>query len=264
MNLKKINLLVAFILFFGWCSLKAEPIEDNSFLVEEAYNQEPGVVQFINVWQKPTKTNDWTFTFINEVPVISQAHQFSYELPYSNNSSNNKSQLKDVKLNYRYEVARSEMVTSTVRLSVTLPTGNYKDGFGSGAYGYETALISSLKISDLWVQHWNFGGGIVPNSKNVSEDKADISRYFFGLSQVLLMTDNLNFMFELTGSQSQAIVSNGVTSWEQELIVSPSVRYGIDYKGWQFVPGIALPTGFGASAGQNQQLGYLSIEGKMW
>lgn len=33
----------------------AEAIEDNSFLVEEAYNQEPGVVQFINVYQKIRK-----------------------------------------------------------------------------------------------------------------------------------------------------------------------------------------------------------------
>ncbi len=48
MNFTKIFVLISCISFLSL----AEPVENNSFLVEEAYNQDPGVVQFINVYQK--------------------------------------------------------------------------------------------------------------------------------------------------------------------------------------------------------------------
>jgi hypothetical protein len=62
----------------------AKGIQDNSFLIEEAYNQEPGVVQhilnvpinFINGSCEiaPSFTQEW--------PIFSQTHQFSYTIPY--------------------------------------------------------------------------------------------------------------------------------------------------------------------------------------
>ena len=41
--------------------LNAAPIQDNSFLVEEAYNQEDGVVQHISFFQY-LPTTGWAFT----------------------------------------------------------------------------------------------------------------------------------------------------------------------------------------------------------
>src|SRR5690349_21260072 len=74
----------------------AQPIErnvdgimDNSFLVEEAYNQEAGVVQHIftaaySVDQLGGPDDKiWNLTFTQEWPVFSQTHQFSYTVPYS-------------------------------------------------------------------------------------------------------------------------------------------------------------------------------------
>ena len=60
-------------------------IEDNSFLIEEAYNQEEGVVQhiFTAAYTKSGRTHGWGFSFTQEWPVLSQTHQFSYTLPYS-------------------------------------------------------------------------------------------------------------------------------------------------------------------------------------
>ena len=52
----------------------AEGVQDNSFLIEEAYNQEPGVVQHIfNLTGSRDKMRGpddraWTFTFTQEWP----------------------------------------------------------------------------------------------------------------------------------------------------------------------------------------------------
>lgn len=242
----------------------AEPVEDNSFLVEEAYNQEPGVVQFINVWQQDEKSKDWGYTFINELPVGSQEHQFSYEIPLQHLDAIKKDQLSDVKLNYRYEMLRNDTLVTTVRASLMTPTGDYKKGFGSGQLGYEGSLITSVKVSDKWVQHWNLGASITPDAKDMAGFKADNSAYFLGFSQVYLFRDNLNFMLEVSGRTEEVTVGSDATEWSSSMIVSPSVRYAIDYKDWQYVPGLAFPIGVGPTAGQNQVLLYLSIEGKVF
>ena len=40
---------------------EAKKIQDNSFLIEEAYNQEDGVVQHIQVFQYLKKSKDWQY-----------------------------------------------------------------------------------------------------------------------------------------------------------------------------------------------------------
>src|SRR5215470_585858 len=61
----------------------AEPktIQDNSFLVEEAYNQEFGVVQHISSFIRLWESKDWAYSFTQEWPVPGDArHQLSYTL----------------------------------------------------------------------------------------------------------------------------------------------------------------------------------------
>src|SRR5438445_9821569 len=66
-----------------------EGIMDNSFLIEEAYNQEAGVVQHIfnavygvdRVFGPQEHMLNLSFT--EEFPVLSQTHQFSYTVPYT-------------------------------------------------------------------------------------------------------------------------------------------------------------------------------------
>ena len=55
-------------------------IEDNSFLIEEAYNQEPGVIQHISGFQY-MKDKTWLCTFTDEWPVSGQEHQLSVTIP---------------------------------------------------------------------------------------------------------------------------------------------------------------------------------------
>src|SRR5262245_43995826 len=63
----------------------AKGIQDNSFFIEEAYNQEPGVVQHIlNVpINFMNGSREITPSFTQEWPVFSQTHQFSYTIPYA-------------------------------------------------------------------------------------------------------------------------------------------------------------------------------------
>jgi hypothetical protein len=42
------------------------PIQDNSFLIEEAYNQEDGVIQQISTFARLTNSRDWVYTQADE------------------------------------------------------------------------------------------------------------------------------------------------------------------------------------------------------
>jgi hypothetical protein len=56
-------------------------IMDNSFLIEEAFNQEPGVVQNIATW---TRARDgWNASVTQEWPAPGVAHQLSYTVPFA-------------------------------------------------------------------------------------------------------------------------------------------------------------------------------------
>ena len=55
-----------------------EPIADNSFLIEEAYNQEAGVVQHINTFVRPDGGGAWAYSFTQEWPLRGMRNQLSY------------------------------------------------------------------------------------------------------------------------------------------------------------------------------------------
>jgi hypothetical protein len=77
--------------------LAEEPISDNSFFIEEAYNQDPGVVQHIGTFER-MRDGDWESAFTQEWPLFSQQHQLSYSVPFG------ESGLGDVALTYRYQM----------------------------------------------------------------------------------------------------------------------------------------------------------------
>src|SRR5262245_32300005 len=86
-------------------------IMDNSSFVEEAYNQEPVVVQhigtlFYNVNRRPGPDDEaWELAFTQEWPVFSQTHQFSYSVPYNFVRSGGQSVdgLGDLEVTYRFQ-----------------------------------------------------------------------------------------------------------------------------------------------------------------
>ncbi|HET6761524.1 MAG TPA: hypothetical protein VFH13_05460, partial [Gemmatimonadaceae bacterium] len=89
---------------------EAPPIEDNSFLVEEAYNQERGIVQHINTFSRATSATGWMYTFTQEWPLAGQKHQLSYTVPLArkDETSGGETGLGDVAINYRYQIGGGE------------------------------------------------------------------------------------------------------------------------------------------------------------
>ncbi|MDQ6625955.1 MAG: hypothetical protein M3Y69_07440 [Verrucomicrobiota bacterium] len=85
----------------------AEGVQENSFLIEEAYNQEAGVVEHILnvICTNDTHANPdghmWSFVFTQEWRAFSQSRRFSRTLPYSylERGGHSQSSINDILLN---------------------------------------------------------------------------------------------------------------------------------------------------------------------
>src|SRR3954463_16816233 len=77
-------------------------ITDNSFLIEEAFNQERDVFQNIFTWAR-NPHGAWQAVFTQEWPAPNMTHQFSYTIPFS--GSPEAAGVNDVLLNYRYQLS---------------------------------------------------------------------------------------------------------------------------------------------------------------
>src|SRR5688500_14815818 len=82
------------------------PIRDNSFLIEEAYNQPWGVVQHVSTFQRVRGAFGWGATFTQEWPAPSERHQLSYTIPIQRSMTltGEHTGMGDIVLNYRYQV----------------------------------------------------------------------------------------------------------------------------------------------------------------
>src|ERR1700753_1650216 len=83
--------------------LNSAPIQDNSFLVEEAYNQEDGVVQHISFFQY-LPSMGWTFTQTDEWPLRTIKHQLSLTLAGAHADGYQGAGWGDTLINYRYQL----------------------------------------------------------------------------------------------------------------------------------------------------------------
>ena len=77
----------------------SEPIRDNSFLIEEAYNQEAGVVQHVSAFAR-SEGGAWLYSFTQEWPLGGIAHQLSYSLALVDPGPGLGAGLGDVALNW--------------------------------------------------------------------------------------------------------------------------------------------------------------------
>lgn len=238
-----------------------ERIEDNSFLIEEAYNQEPGVIQHISAFQY-MKNKTWLYTFTDEWPVPDEKNQLSTTIPVL---SNGETGLGDIALNYRYQAILTNRLAFSPRLSLLFPSGNYKKGLGSGVLGYQVSLPFSYLLSRKIVTHYNLGVTISPKAKNTDDSKSEITNYNYGLSVILLLNKQFNFMLEVVGNTTIIKTKYASTQISNSLLINPGFRYAINFKsGLQIVPGIAVPIGIFSSKEQSGIFAYLSFEHPLW
>lgn len=244
---------------------KEGPIQDNSFLVEEAYNQEAGVVQHISTFTRYRESKDWIYTFTQEWPVFSQKHQFSFTLPWQRlgASLDGKQAFGDVALNYRYQLLGDgdAPVAISPRFSLLLPTGDEKTGYGRGATGYQVNLPVSFMLGEAFVGHFNAGATRTPQARNPLGDKATTQDVSLGQSLIWLAHPRFNVMLEYVHARNQAVAGPNQTETQTATYLSPGIRWAHNFaSGLQIVPGLAVPIGVGASRGEKAIFLYLSFE----
>jgi hypothetical protein len=236
------------------------PIEDNSFLIEEAYNQEAGVVQHISAFAVQRGTRAWAYAFTQEWPLFSQRHQLSYTLPIVSAGRGTGSGVGDVALNYRYQLVSGTRAVAP-RLSLLVPSGDERRERGAGGAGVQVNLPVSLEHSAQFVTHWNAGATLTPSARDAVGNEATTRSYNAGGSIIWLAQSALNFMLEVVWASDEAVSGPNERVRERSLFIAPGMRGAIDFaSGLQIVPGIAVPIGIGPSRGDRELFLYLSFE----
>lgn len=245
---------------------KAPPqIQDNSFLLEEAYNQEDGVVQHISFFMRTWPGRNWVYAFTQEWPVVSQKHQFSYTVPIVKieGAPLGGTGLGDIALNYRYQLVGSGETKLAIapRFSLLMPTGNDKKGLSTRTVGVQFNLPVSVAVSDKLVTHWNAGTTYLPSARNALGEKADLKGFNLGQSIIWLVKPRFNFLLETVWNRSESVAGPNLRDHENSLLLNPGVRWAYNFEsGLQIVPGIAVPIGVGPSRGDVSLFIYLSFE----
>ncbi len=240
-------------------------IQDNSFLIEEAYNQEPGVVQHINSFLRTHPGGAWLYTFTQEWPVPKETHQLSYTVAYLRlgAESGGALGLGDLALNYRYQLVGNGQARTAVapRFSLLVPVGDDRKGLGSGAPGFQVSFPVSTVLSERLVAHWNAGATWTPRARNTLGQRADTTVANLGQSTIFHLLPTLDLMLEVFWARTQSVAGPGRTASDRTFLLSPGVRYAWNVPhGLQIVPGIGVPVGVGPSRGQRSILIYLSFE----
>lgn len=219
----------------------AKGIQDNSFLIEEGYNQEAGIVQSIAGLRGQGRNRFFAFT--QEFPLGSQTHQVSYSLPASllRNGDRTTSGIGDLLLNYRYQVLFENDVKPAFapRFSLILPTGNQRRGIGSESFGFQSNLPFSKTVDDRLTLHANAG----MTSLFDVEGRSPIS-FNLGGSAVYAATRDFNILFEVVGEKIETVNSGRRTERERVLTLSPGIRYAFNFPETQIVIGVGAPASF--------------------
>lgn len=242
-------------------------IEDNSFLLEEAFNQEWGVFQFIQKYRTFKHTNGHEYTFENEIPITDKTHQFSYALGSSRPDGINSSSMTDMILNYRWQPVNRDGFLLAERFGLIVPTGSVEKGTGNGVYGLEFMQAATMTLSERWMNHWNMGFKVLPNAEETGiNKKRTLTNFSAGSSLIYLLSDSFNLMLEGLLDSGQTINADGSKTTETSFFINPGMRFDLDldWDDTQIVPGISFPMELLNSANEQSILVYLSIEPKFY
>lgn len=225
-------------------------IQDNSFLVEEAFNQETGIYQ--NIFGFIRSRGNWELAFTQEWPLGSQAHQASYTIPFGGYGVANG--LGDVLLNYRYQVT---METGTrpafaPRVSLILPSGGAARGYDT--LGYQLNLPFSKQFRD-WYVHWNGGFTAYPGVPGQAGTNVSLFTPHLSASGIWRARPMVHLMVETLFESEEDL--DGRRSL---FTVSPGVRVGHNIGDKQLVLGAALPVTFSPDDSEGAILLYFSYE----
>lgn len=273
----KLMLLLAFLAILFSPKMQSEETQltpailDNSFFVEQAMNQEEGVVQVIQNIVNFSKPEKFTFyTLTNEWPLAGYKHQLSFTLPYA--AINNESSIGDLMLNYRYQLFYEEdWLFSSPRLSLILPTGKKSAELGTGNWGAQINVPFSKRLNEPLLVHLNVGATYLFNANKVDEETSlpfnkNTFSGFYGVGIDWITTTYMNIMLEYFHTATNAAPTLNTTAWENEMILCPGARFAFNIGKTQIVPGIAFPIRYKPESNISHVgfWGYFSVEFPVW
>lgn len=220
------SLLLTPTLFAQTAHEDLKALQDNSFLIEEAYNQDPGVVQHLGVFALGDD-DSWELVLAEEWPLGSMRHQISYDIPIVDRD------LGDISVNYRYQLigdADSDLAIAP-RVSVILPTGD--DSEAGLALGVPISRVLAPRLA---------------THTNLNAAWQDGMEFSIGQSLVYAVSPRIQAMLEAAYTNPD--------EGDADLVIAPGVRWAYDRpSGLQIVPGVAVVLG-----DEDAVLLYLSFE----
>ncbi|HWA15016.1 MAG TPA: hypothetical protein VG817_01185 [Gemmatimonadales bacterium] len=236
--------------------------EDNSILIEEAYNQEFGVVQHISTFTfAGPRHRDLAFELTQEWPFATQRDQLSYTIQVLRPDGGS-SGMGDLAFHYRRQFGMNGRPWALApSISLILPTGDVDAGRGNGSVGVELGLPLSYTISRDLVTHWNASAEFLPWARTAgSSDRTLLSGAQLGGSLIGPMRSPVQLMLESLVTVEQEFVAptrtESFTSW----ILSPAVRVAFNVGGLQLVPAFAVPMTWSEGERVTDYILYFSAE----
>lgn len=246
----------------------AEPfaITDNSFFVEEAFNQEPRVFQNI-AGALVEEGGGRGLAFTQEWPAPSMRHQLSYTVGLVH--ADGETGAGDVLLNYRYQLFEEGPGRAAVspRVSLIVPAGDETRGFGQGGWGWQFNVPVSKQAGEFYL-HGNAGLTWLPSLSTdrypsvgfAPADDVSVASPFLAGSAIYRVRQMFNVMLESVVEWREAIVGPSLTGRETVFVLSPGARGGWNLGDKQLVLGAALPVTRAGGETSVGVFGYLSYE----
>lgn len=254
-------------------------IRDNAFLVEEAFNQEPGVAQHIFNWvtlfdwPQGSTTRNFAATYTMELPLGSQEHQFSFTTQFltafekpDGGPPTQQGDVGDTLLNYRYQLlADDEFLWCAPRLTLIVPTADERFGLGTGEVGYQFNLPIS-RYGEWFDFHFNAGATFTPDVSlplvgGSASPSHDLRGYNLGASAFWKPQTYLHFFVEALLLRGEEIDELGGRAGANQVFVNPGVRYAIcQFDDVEWVIGAAVPIGLTENSPDIGAFFYMSIE----
>jgi DtxR family transcriptional regulator, Mn-dependent transcriptional regulator len=231
-------------------------IMDNSFLVEEAFNQEANIFQ--SIAGSLFIADAWALGFTQEWPLGGQTHQLSYTLQWLDGGSN--TGFGDGLVNYRYQAMLEGpgRPAFAPRLSVVLPFGSVPRGLGSGSPGLQVNLPFSKQRGDVY-WHWNAGLTWLPQADVDETREENLASPFVAGSAIYRLRPMVNLMLESVWL-SEEVIRDAATTRVALFTISPGVRGGWNLGDRQLVFGLAIPITWGDDETDTGAFLYASYE----
>ncbi len=234
----------------------ADGIVDNSFLVEETFNQDPGIIQTTFTWLRDD-AGGWAGAIAQDWPLRVHRHQFSYTLPWDGGGL--PSHVGQVVVSYRYQFVEVSEESPGVgaRVSVILPTGRPGDDNRPG-------LQAAVPMTAVWKRlhvHANAGVTWIHRVRSDTGTAASLTSPYVAGSVVWPTASMFQLMLEDVVEFDSFLDADARRGRRTTMTVSPGLRGGWNVGRNQVVLGAAMPVDTSGRGSSVSVLGYVSLEG---